>query len=65
MTKTLNNFLQKITKSYSKSRQYHKTVKELRSLTDKELNDIGINRGEIHSIASMDVDMNSNLKGWV
>jgi uncharacterized protein YjiS (DUF1127 family) len=65
MTKTLNNFLQKITKSYAKSRQYHRTVKELRGLTDKELNDIGINRGDIHSIASKDVDMNPNLRGWV
>jgi uncharacterized protein YjiS (DUF1127 family) len=33
------------------------TVKELRKLSDRELNDIGINRGDIYSIARMDVDM--------
>lgn len=27
------------------------TYKELSALTDKELNDIGINRGDIHNIA--------------
>ena len=33
------------------------TIKELRKLSDRELNDIGINRGDIYSIARMDVDM--------
>ena len=33
------------------------TVKELRKLSDRELNDIGINRGDIYSIARMDSDM--------
>ena len=47
------------------------TIKELRQLTDKELNDIGIGRGDIYSIANGDPDhkrsvqTNSNLKGWV
>ena len=51
--------------SYNKNKAFHQTVKELRALTDKELNDIGINRGDIVSIARMDADMNPNLKGWV
>jgi len=33
------------------------TIKELRKLSDRELNDIGINRGDIYSIARMDIDM--------
>ena len=61
----LKNFLQKRINSYNKNRAFHQTVKELRNLTDKELNDIGINRGDIISIARMDADMNPNLKGWV
>lgn len=39
------------------------TVKELNALSDKELNDIGINRSMIHSIAQE--VYNENLKGWV
>ena len=47
------------------------TIKELGQLTDKELNDIGIGRGDIYAIANGDPDhkrsvkTNSNLKGWV
>lgn len=65
MTKVLSNFLLKITKSYTNRKQYRRTIEELRRLTDQELNDIGINRGDIHSIARMDSDMNTNLRGWV
>lgn len=39
------------------------TVKELQALSDKELQDIGINRGMIHSIAQE--HYNENLRGWV
>ena len=39
------------------------TIKELRALSDRELKDIGIARGEIYDVAhSM---ANKNLKGWV
>ena len=50
---------------------YNRTYKELSQLTNFELNDIGISRGDIHSIASGDTSMkrgveaNKNLKGWV
>jgi len=50
---------------------YNRTYKELSQLTNFELNDIGICRGDIHSIASGDTSMkrgveaNKNLKGWV
>jgi len=50
---------------------YNRTYKELSKLTNFELNDIGICRGDIHSIASGDTSMkrgveaNKNLRGWV
>ena len=45
------HFFQDIFKSYDKYLHYKKTVEELSALTDKELNDIGISRGMIHSVA--------------
>ena len=47
------------------------TIKELNMLTDRELADIGLCRGDIYSVARKDADMkisaetNSNMKGWV
>tara|TARA_B100002019_G_scaffold276744_1_gene275870 strand:+ start:9809 stop:10033 length:225 start_codon:yes stop_codon:yes gene_type:complete len=43
------------------------TVAELRALTDYELNDIGISRGQIRHLAQEHYDeiVNANLKGWV
>lgn len=51
--------------AYRRHKQYTDTVKELSQLTDAELQDIGIARGDIRSIARNDVDMNPNLRGWV
>lgn len=52
-----------------RQRAINQTVKELSQLTDNELNDIGIARGDIYSIAKGDSDMkrsvNKNLAGWV
>lgn len=62
---TLRNFFKSIIKGYQRHRQINETVKELQKLTNAELNDIGINRGDIYSIARQDADMNPNLKGWV
>lgn len=62
---TLRNFFKSIIKGYQRNRQINETVKELQKLTNAELNDIGINRGDIYSIARQDADMNPNLKGWV
>ena len=48
-----------------------KTINELRALTDAELNDIGIGRGDIKAIAHGDpthkrsAQTNNNLEGWV
>jgi len=65
MTQTLKNFFKKALTKYNNARKFNQTVKELRALTDKELNDIGISRGDIYSIARMDLDINPNLRGHV
>jgi uncharacterized protein YjiS (DUF1127 family) len=50
---------------------YKKTYKELSRLTDFELNDIGICRGDIRNIARGDrtivrgIEVNENLRGSV
>jgi len=67
MTQTLNNFFKKIDQ-YFIQRQ---AVKELNQLSDYELRDIGISRGDILSVVRGDkdmaraADMNQNLKGFV
>lgn len=57
---------------YRKQRDAAITMKELSQLTDRELNDMGIARGDIYSIAHGDPSHqrsnsreNPNLKGWV
>lgn len=69
----LSSPLSKFFRKYDTWTKYRHTVNELSSLSDKELRDIGISRGMIHSIA-MEVyydnldkveNTNSNLKGWV
>jgi len=48
---------------YQTHREINQAIKELRALTDRELNDIGLTRGEIYdTVHSM---TNKNLKGWV
>ena len=50
---------------------YKRTLKELSRLTDFELNDIGICRGDIHNVARGDrtivrgIEVNENLRGSV
>jgi uncharacterized protein YjiS (DUF1127 family) len=66
-------------KAWSEYRaKVRETIRELSRLTNHELNDIGISRGEIHSIAhecykkptpisavETGVDVNVNMRGWV
>jgi len=74
------NFLRKIVNNWRHDKQVRQTINELRALTDAELNDIGIGRGDIVSVARGDADMkissrivynnkvlpvNANMKGWV
>jgi uncharacterized protein YjiS (DUF1127 family) len=48
---------------------YRETYNQLSKLTDKELSDIGLHRGLIHSVSigkySPDRSDNPNLRGWV
>ena len=67
MTQTLNNFFKKINQYFIQKQ----AVRELNQLTDYELRDIGISRGDILSVVRGDkdmaraADMNQNLKGFV
>ena len=67
MTKLIKNFLQKLRRQNA----YRNTYNQLQRLTDRELADIGIARGDIKNVARGDQsfklvsDYNQNLKGWV
>lgn len=74
MTHTIRSFLTKLINDYREAKAIRQTENELRKLTDKELNDIGIARGDIYSIARQDADLkradvnvafNPNLRGFV
>jgi uncharacterized protein YjiS (DUF1127 family) len=74
MTQTLKSFLQKLINDYQVAKAIRQTENELRKLNDKELNDIGISRGDIYTIARQDADFkrknvdapfNPNLRGFV
>ena len=51
------NLLKDFRQAIEDRNRINDTIKELSKLSDQELNDIGINRGDIYSIARMDVDM--------
>lgn len=67
----LLDFFRSLKRSYQHSQKVRQTINELSALTDKELNDIGISRGDIWAIAHEDAsfkrfaDTNKNLQGWV
>ncbi len=73
-------FFERIAQSAAKAKDRRATFKTLHALTDRELNDIGISRGDIRSIANdtwddnrrrdltpygKPVSVNPNLKGSV
>jgi uncharacterized protein YjiS (DUF1127 family) len=47
----IRHFLKELATEYKKARQAAETIKELNKLSNAELRDIGISRGEIHDIA--------------
>jgi uncharacterized protein YjiS (DUF1127 family) len=67
----LLDFFRDLKRKHEQSKKVRSTIKELSKLSDRELNDIGIARGDIYAIAHEDkdyarfADTNSNLKGWV
>lgn len=58
------NAIVEIKRKLQKRSEYKKTVNDLSRLTDKELNDIGLHRGLIRSVA-LGHYSNPNIKGWV
>jgi uncharacterized protein YjiS (DUF1127 family) len=51
-------------------KEINNTIKELSALSDRELNDMGLARGDIWSVAHGDESykdrgVNPNLRGWV
>ena len=74
LTNPINGFFQKLIQAIQHRRLVRRTQIELCRLSDRELNDLGISRGEIYSIAKGDKtrweshqveNSNSNLKGWI
>ena len=74
--KVVFNTLESIHRSYQQARKASETIRELSRLSNAELADIGLSRGDIHSIAhqrmsdysdkiNTKVGPNQNLKGWV
>ena len=67
------NWFKNLNAQIERNRQINQTMKELAKLNDRELNDIGIARGDIWAVAHGDTDFtrnvktdsNNNLKGWV
>lgn len=68
-------WIKKINAKLAQRRAVRQAVKDLSALSDYELNDIGISRGDIRAVANGDrsfkrglevrTDSNTNLKGWV
>lgn len=71
VTNLINTFIFTKTKIDLRSEMnYRETYKSLDRLSDRDLRDIGITRGDIHHIAyeasyGENDKTNSNLKGWV
>ena len=66
------NWFKKLNAELQRRRNIEDTIKQLSALTNHELNDIGIARGDIWHIAHTSfpkgktvADVNRNLKGWV
>lgn len=53
------NFVEGLMKESSKSVKIRKTIRELNSLTDRELSDIGISRADIYDIANQNAKMSA------
>jgi len=47
----MQNIFTYLAKRVEETRKYYKAIEELSQLSDRELADIGLNRGEIHMVA--------------
>lgn len=62
----VSSFVYRLVSRIERRSKINATIKELSALSNKELNDIGISRGEIRHIAESSFpEVNDNLKGWV
>jgi hypothetical protein len=66
----LLDFLKSVNEKRIQNKAIRETEKALQSLTTAELDDIGITRGDIYTIARSkntieNVRTNNNLRGWV
>ena len=55
--KEVLQLLKELRESLAYARHVNETIKELSRLTDKELSDIGISRGDIYSVANGDATL--------
>jgi uncharacterized protein YjiS (DUF1127 family) len=64
---SIAGWLKKLSVKVKARRLANQTIKELSVLSDRELNDMGLSRCDIHYIAEKHYDdmVNDNLKGWV
>ena len=68
----LASWFKKLDAKLTHQSKVRSTIKELSKLSDAELRDIGITRGDIYSIANESyldnhdkIEYNRNLKGWI
>ena len=69
---SIANWFKKLDAKLTHQSNVRATIKELSALSDAELRDIGITRGDIYAIAHEayldnqdNVEFNRNLRGWV
>ena len=70
---TVAQWLKKLNAKRIQRAELKRTIKQLSALTDRELWDMGITRGNIYSVARGDdtlervrrQNINDNLRGWV
>jgi uncharacterized protein YjiS (DUF1127 family) len=73
LTSLVSKLFHNILKNRAHRKMVRTTTRELSGLTDRELYDLGISRGQIYSIARGDIARdrlayisgNPNLKGWI
>lgn len=64
--KVVGNYLIGLRASYRKAKDVTKTIQELNRLSNAELSDIGISRGDIYTIAHQNVsDYHDKIRGRV
>ena len=70
LLKKVAQFFVNLNEQRIQRKQINRTIKELSALSNRELNDMGLTRGDIYSVAHGTADLravreNANLAGWV